>query len=184
MQDHQHNRQPPPPFYPYRQNISSHIYMKQLPPYLLMQGGPQSRAIFRLGYLCPDLRRRYSDNSENSHLPQPPIISATVHLHIIVHISLIEIYKPLSRTNGNYFIFASPKLSRRVESCQSISSPKLVSMPNQLFLRNRSLVPIMRSCEDDMYHLTLFFYLAQGMVETLYLAPFSANPLSFWLPFM
>ena len=98
--------------------------------------------------------------------------------------SQLVIDKPLSRTNTNYFIFASPKLSRRVESCQSISSPKLVSMPNQFFLRNRSLLPIMRSCEDGMYHHTLFFYLDARHDWNALFSPFSVYPLSFWLPFI
>lgn len=54
-------------------------------------------------------------------------------------------------------ILVSPKLSRRAESCQSISNPTLISMPNQyLFANKASLIPIMRSQEDGMYFLDHF----------------------------
>eukprot|EP00794_Sanderia_malayensis_P017573 gene17573-19325_t len=55
------------------------------------------------------------------------------------------VHRATNRTSGQ----KSPRLTGRAGSCQSISNPKLISMPNQLFLGNRAtLMPIMRSCED------------------------------------
>jgi len=53
------------------------------------------------------------------------------------------------RTIGQTPNRKSPKLSRRAESCQMISSPTLLSMPTQFLLASKSsFIPIMRSQED------------------------------------